>query len=117
MSYICGDDIGGLHDRCYGCGDLQYTVSMRVCFLECFRPVENCEPYEDVACEECPAVPEVPPDTVVVVDTLSTCNLDSFYDDFNHVISDPVLYVFMFSVFAGLLAVKAVVKTIKAAIR
>jgi hypothetical protein len=60
---------------------------------------------------------QLPADTLVLVDTLNTCNIESFYEDFNRTISDPALYAFMVSVFAGLLAIKAVIKTIKAAVR
>jgi len=85
----------------------------------------SCSEYNVPApCPDCPACPPPitcptcpPADTVVIIDTVHTCNAESFYEDFNHGITDTAMWFFLMKVFVGILAVKAVIKTIKSAIR
>jgi hypothetical protein len=50
------------------------------------------------------------------VDTVFVCD-DSFYNDFNNAVNNKAMGVFLASVMAGILAVRAVIKIIKAAVR
>jgi len=109
MSVVCPDIILGIAQSggsCYGsCNILSDLSNVKLCYSSCVTGTLNgfCQPYY--------------PDTVVVFDTLSSCDMQAFYYDFNSTIRDYNMYVFLMTVFVGVLAVKGFIKIIKSAIR
>ena len=92
-------------------GIVDYCASFRPepAVSECIKyyiAMANCVLYD---------VPENEIDTVYIqqCDSAST----DFYKDFNDAVNDTAMSVFLFSVMAGILAVRAVIKVIKGAVR
>jgi hypothetical protein len=85
------------------CGSLS-PPDNHECFSACSWAVFPCDDYE-------PPVNEI--DTVYI----QQCDTTDFYNDFNNAINNKAMGIFLASVMAGILAVRAVIKVIKGAVR
>jgi len=86
------NDFAGLYDYCQ-----KFTGSE----APCMESYMSCELY----------APSI--DTVYI----QQCDTTDFYNDFNNAVNNKAMGVFLTSVMAGILAVRAVIKVIKGAVR
>jgi len=90
--------------QCAGSCENLSSPNNRLCWSSCGNAVFPCSLFES---------PGVGVDTVY----MQKCDDSDFYNDFNNAVNNKAMSVFLASVMAGILAVRAVIKIIKGAVR